>query len=158
MSVPTFRITPLPIQDFAPFFAMSDDDLASRGMRRVIADRKPGFPCRVSLQDADVGERVLLLPYRHHEVEGPYASSGPIFVREKAVPAKLPPGLVPESVQSRLLSIRAYDPNGMMVASEVIDGVALPAWAERLFGAANVAYVHVHNAKAGCYSCRIDRV
>ena len=47
----------------------------------LVADQHPGFPCRVSLQDALPGERVLALSYAHHEVESPYQASGPVFIR-----------------------------------------------------------------------------
>jgi hypothetical protein len=153
-----FRISPLAADEFAPLFRLGGSDLAARGMRRMVADSRPGFPCRVSLEDAALGETVMLLPYRHHPNSGPYESSGPIFVRENAATASLAVNEVPEAVRSRLLSVRAYDSDGMMVASDVIEGVALPDGARRLLEDETVAYLHVHNAKAGCYSCRVDRV
>src|SRR5262245_21402697 len=79
-----FRISDLPLERFQALFALSDQDLAARGVRRVIADEYPGFPCRVSLEDAAVGERVLLLAFEYHRVDTPYRGSGPIFVRESA--------------------------------------------------------------------------
>jgi len=152
-----FRISPLPIDEFTPWFQLSDSDLVARGMRRMIADSRPGFPCRVSLVDASIGERVILLPYLHHPVSGPYRASGPIFVREGAETAALEVNEVPEYVRLRLLSVRAYDREGIMVASEVTEGSELPAAVARLFGNDRAAYLHAHNAKAGCYSCRVDR-
>lgn len=152
-----FRISPLAADEFAPLFRLTDADLRARGIRRMVADSRPGFPCRVSLEDAAVGEKVILLPYRHHSTSGPYESSGPIFIREDAATATPGVNEVPESVRSRLLSVRAYDSNGMMAASDVTEGSALPECARRLLEDEGVAYLHVHNAKAGCYSCRIDR-
>ena len=29
---------------------------------------------------------------------------------------------------------------------------------ERMFGNEDVAYIHLHNAKRGCFSCRVERV
>jgi hypothetical protein len=66
-------------------------------------------------------------------------------------------GEVPDAVRSRLLSVRAYDQEGMMMRSEVVDGSALADWATRHLADPSVATIHVHNAKAGCYSCRIER-
>jgi hypothetical protein len=57
-----FRILALPVEPFASFFRLSDAELMQRGARRCVADKKPGFPCRVSLVDAEPGERVILLP------------------------------------------------------------------------------------------------
>jgi hypothetical protein len=153
----SFRITALPREQFVELFGLPDAELAARGARRVVADSHPGYPCRVSLVDAEVGERLVLLSLMHQPADSPYRSSGPIYVREAAVQANLASGEVPLLVRRRLLSFRAYDGAGMMRDAEVADGRDLEAVVERLFGEAGVAYLHVHNAKPGCYSCRIDR-
>jgi hypothetical protein len=49
----SFRFVALPSGKFAPPFAESDAALQARGVRRMIVDEKPGFPCRVSLADAE---------------------------------------------------------------------------------------------------------
>ena len=152
-----FQISALPLDAFAPLFDLSDADLTARGMRRLVADSKPGYPCRVSLVDAEVGERVLLLPYAHHPVPGPYRASGPVFAREAARQAQLGANEVPESVRSRLLSVRGYDPEGILVAADVSEGREIEACVARLFADDRVHYLHLHNARAGCYSCRVDR-
>src|SRR5262249_54388638 len=136
----------------------SDAELAKHGACRCLADSKPGFPCRVSLVDAEPGEQVLLLPFTHHAVNSPYQASGPIYVREGARQATPAIGEVPQSVRQRLLSLRAYDAAGFMLDAEVTEGSALEAHVERFFADARVAYLHVHNARPGCYSCRIGRV
>jgi hypothetical protein len=156
-SVP-FRISALPLEPFIPLFSLDDAELAKHGGRRCIADRKPGFPCRVSLLDADPGERVILVPFSHHSVDSPYQASGPIFVRQGAKQAILDVNEVPESVRGRLLSIRAYDASGLMVDAEVAEGSELESQIERFFALPHVAYLHLHNARPGCYSCRVDRV
>jgi hypothetical protein len=153
----SFHITGLPLREFAPLFSLSDAELAKRGARRLIADKKPGFPCRVSLQDAEPGERVILLPFFHHGTESPYRSSGPIFVRESASDISLAPNEVPNVVAGRLLSVRAYDRDGMMVDCDVTEGSRVTEAITRCFDNDHSSYLHVHNARAGCYSCRVDR-
>ncbi len=111
----SFRIHALPVESFAPLFALSDPELRARDIRRVVADGRPVYPCRVSLQDADEGDRLLLLPYDHHRVDTPYRASGPIYVREAATQASPGVGEVPALLRTRLLSLRAYDARGMMV-------------------------------------------
>lgn len=152
-----FQISPLPLDHFSPLFQLADEGLRARGMKRVVADSKPGFPCRVSLADAEVGETLLLLPYEHHPVAGPYRSSGPIFVREGATPAALTVNEVPAYVLERYLSVRAYDGNGMMVRAEVTRGKDLAGLVNQLFEDERARYMHVHNARPGCYVFRIDR-
>jgi hypothetical protein len=154
---PSFRISPLPLEDFSLLFQLSDAELRSRGMRRVVADSKPGFPCRVSLDDAEVGEALILLPYEHHPVQGPYRSSGPIFVRENAKPAVLRVNEVPQYVRERYLSVRAYDDDGMMVRAKVTHGRDLVDCVSELFAEDRARFLHVHNARPGCYAFRVDR-
>jgi hypothetical protein len=154
----TFRIAALPAEPFAAFFKMDDEQLATHGARRQIADAKPGYPCRVSLVDAEPGERLILLPYQHHDVASPYRSSGPIYVRENAKQAEPKTNEVPDAIRRRLLSIRAYDANGFMLDAEVAEGRELEDKISGYFADSRVAYLHLHNARPGCYSCRVDRV
>jgi hypothetical protein len=154
----SFRIVGLPLRNFSPLFSLNETELATKGARRVIADVKPGYPCRVSLADAEPGERLILLPFAHHDVPSPYRASGPIFVRESAQEPALAPGEIPEVVSSRTMSVRAYDKDGMMLAGNVTDGSRIKASIAEMFGNPLISYIHLHNAGAGCYSCRVERV
>jgi hypothetical protein len=154
----SFQITALPIEKFSSLLKQSDAELRSIGARRMIADKKPGFPCRVSLVDAEPGEEVLLVPFTHHDVTSPYRAAGPIFVRAGAQPVKLEVNEVPAMIRSRLLSIRGYDSTGTMLISEVTNGSELEEHLGRFFADPGVEYVHIHNARPGCYNCRVDRV
>lgn len=153
-----FRIVALSSEPFAPLFALDDVALARRGARRMVVDAAPGYPCRVSLEDAEVGETVLLLPHVHHDVDSPYRSSGPIFVRQGVARAEPAPGEIPAMLDHRLLSLRAYDAAAMMVGAEVVEGRELRAAIERCLSDPEVAYLDVHNAKPGCFNCRVERV
>lgn len=153
----TFRLVALPYDQFGPLFSVSDDDLEEMMARRVVVDEKPGFPCRVSLEDAEVGETVLLLPFLHHDVLSPYRASGPVFVRKGAKQATPAAGEIPAMFRHRLLSIRAYDDAAMMIGAAVVEGTELEASIMRFFANAEVSYLHVHNAKPGCYNCRVER-
>ena len=124
----------------------------------MFVDAKPGFPCRVSLEDAEIGEQVILVPFVHHDVDSPYRSSGPIFVRQKANEADLSIDEIPEVVSTRTMSVRAYDKNSMMVDGSVVPGPQIRAHIEKLFANPKIAYLHLHNAGAGCYSCKVERV
>jgi hypothetical protein len=153
-----FRIHALPIEPFSPLFALPDDALRSCDIRRVVADAQPGYPCRVSLQDAAEGETLLLLPYDHQRAASPYRASGPIYVREAAVQAIPAVDAVPALLRSRLLSLRGYDADGMMVGADVRPGTEIEAGIAELFANARVARLHLHYAKPGCYACRVERV
>ena len=153
----TFRFRGLSADPFAPLLALSDAELEARGMRRMIADEKPGFPCRVSLEDAEPGERLILLPFEHQPAHSPYRAAGPIFVRETARMTYDRSGDLPPVLRERLLSVRAYDRDGLMVDADVVEGAGVEALLARQFDRADTDYIHIHFARRGCYACRVDR-
>lgn len=152
-----FNISALDVNEFSHLFGLDDEALLQQGIRRMIVDNKPGYPCRVSLQDADVGETVLLMNYEHQPAPTPYRSSHAIFVREWASQAVPERNEVPEMLRQRLLSVRAFDDAGMMTDADVIEGVRLESMIKRMLASESTAYLHIHNAKLGCYAARVDR-
>ena len=143
---------------FALLYGLSDAALAERDVVRRHADTMPGFPCRVTLEDAALGEALLLLNYEHLPVASPYRSRHAIYVREGAREAADYRDAIPLQLSRRLLSVRAFDEAGMMVDADVMEGTALDAAARRLLDRDEIAYLHVHNARAGCFAARIDRI
>ncbi len=153
----SFRITGLPAEAFADLRGLDDAVLAARGVHRVIADAFPGYPCRITLEDAEPGDPLLLLNWTHLDGDTPYRGNGPIFVRERALETFDAVDSVPLQQRRRTLSVRAYDADGFMRHGRVVDGETLEAQIEQLFADALVAFLHVHNAGRGCYACRVDR-
>ena len=153
-----FQISGLKREQFRDLLAFDEDALAAQGAKRLVADTQPGFPCRVSLIDAAPGERVILLTFKHQPTCSPYHGAGPIFVRENAKDTSLEPNHVPDLLRTRLLSVRAYDANDMMVEADVVDGSDLENLLHRFLDNIAVSYVHVHFARPGCFACRVDRV
>jgi hypothetical protein len=154
----SFQLVGLPLEPFSPLFALSDAELLARNVRRVFATTKPGYPCRVSLADAEIGDELLLLPFEHQPASSPYKSSGPIFVRKAAVQAHVEPGVVPDYVRTRLISVRAYDTQHLMSDALVCAGSDAAAAIQKMFSRDDVAYIHLHNANRGCFSCAVNRV
>ena len=153
-----FRITGLSAEPFRHLFGLPDEALATHGVKRTLVDKKPGFPDRVEMRDADPGETMLLLNHMCQPADTPYRATHAIFIREGASTTYDAVDEVPEVMRIRLLSLRAYDAGGMMLDADVAEGVAIEPVIERLFANPAVRYIHVHNAKRGCYSGRIDRV
>lgn len=153
----TFQVHALPYEPFAPLFRLSDDDLAKAGAARVVANSKPGFPCRVSLADAEPGETLVLLNYEHQPESTPYRASHAIFVREDARQAFPEVGEVPEVLTSRLISMRAFDRKHHMIAADVIEGSALRVTIPQMLRDPEVSYLHLHNAKPGCFAASVTR-
>jgi hypothetical protein len=154
-----FQVHGLPAEPFASLFTLTDEALARIGALRVVADAPTGYPCRVSLADVAAGEELVLVAYEHQPAPAsPYRASGPIFVSRHAAPSDLAPGELPPCVAGRLMSVRAYDAQHLIVDADVCVGEALAPVIERMFADPQVTYLHLHNAKRGCYACRVDRV
>jgi Protein of unknown function (DUF1203) len=154
-----FRVSGISADVIDQYRHLSDRELQKHRVVRLIADDKPGFPCRVSLADAEIGESVLLLNFEHLSGLSPYRSVGPIFVRESATETYSKTNEIPEvlRVPGRLLSVRAYDDKDMLVGATVIESAEIDHLIQERFADTRVAYLHVHNARPGCYACRIDR-
>lgn len=153
----SFLVSGLDPAPFRPLYGMDDAGLAALGAVRMIADTKPGFPCRVTLEDAEPGEVLLLLNYEHLPVANPYRSRHAIFVREGAETPARHMDEIPEQLATRLLSVRAFGRDAMMTNADVIAGDALETLINRYFDDPETAFLHVHNAKRGCFAARIDR-
>ena len=151
-----YLVTGLPLEPFEPLFGVPEDELRQQGVSRIVADG-PGYPCRITLEDAAPGETLLLLNWRHLDADSPYRADGPSFVCEAAQASARVRNAIPEQQRIRLLSVRAYDANDWMRDAEVVEGAQLESMIERFFGDPEVGYLHVHNARRGCYACRIDR-
>lgn len=152
-----FRVSGLNRDEFEALFGLSDEQLRERHIVRRVADQTPGFPCRVSLQDAEPGETLLLLNYEHLAVASPYRARHAIYVRENAQTARPAINEIPDVLRTRLLSLRAYDRAGMMVEADVVHGSDVEPVIERILAEPNVEFIHAHNAKPGCFAARIDR-
>lgn len=152
----TFRYRGLPAELFSHLLGLSGQELETRAARRMIVDAKPGFPCRITLEDAEPGERVLLLPYEHQPAHSPFRASGPIFIRENARQSFDRAGPPPEVLATRILSVRAYSHDGVMVDAELVEGRSVEQSLARLLGG-DATYAHIHFASRGCYTCRVER-
>jgi hypothetical protein len=151
-----FRITGLPAEQFAHWFELSDAELAARGAVRRTVDEAHAFPCRISLTDAEVGDEVLLINHEHLPVDSPYRSRHAIYIR-RGETTYAATDAVPEMLRRRLLSVRAFDADGMMTGCDVVEGRALETAIATLFAEPKAAYLHVHFARPGCYAARVDR-
>lgn len=151
----TFRIRGLPAEAFEDLFRLSDEELAQRLAKRVIA-QDGGYPCRISLTDATPGTTVILLNYEHQRAASPFRSSHAIYVREgeRTFDAI---GEVPLQLRKRVLSLRGFDATGMLRRAELSDGAQLESGIDTVFADPSVDYIHAHFATYGCYAALIER-
>ncbi len=152
----SFRILGLAPEQFRPLFAMPDEALHRMGARRVIADDRR-LPCRVSMEHAERGEELLLLNFEHQPANTPYRATHAIYVRKVAERAFEAVNIVPEVLASRLLSVRAFDAQHMIIDADVCDGTQAAEVFERFLDNPESSYLQVHNARHGCYTARVER-
>ena len=151
-----YRIEGLAPEAFESLFGMMDGELAARGAVRVMADA-PGYPCRVSLAEAEAGEELMLLNHISHDVAGPFRTAYAIYVRKNAETAASFIDEAPQLLDSRTLGLRGFDADGMLKGALL----ALPGEADarirELFGDPGIDTIHAHNAAHGCFLARIER-
>jgi hypothetical protein len=153
----TYRIEGLDPALFADLWGLPDQELAVRAARRMTVTDSPGFPCRVTLDDAPLGAAVLLVSHAHLCGPTPYAQSGPVFVTEGETRRAVYADEVPPALARRLLSVRAFDADGMMCDAEVLDGADLDSWIRKAFASPATAWLQAHNARRGCFAATIQR-
>jgi hypothetical protein len=157
--VASFQVESLSVDPFENLFGVKDKELGPLGVKRIKADAKPGYPCRVSLEDAEIGENVLLLKFDHLRAGGFYDASGPIFVREGARQRSFEPDELPPVVtHSRLFSVRLYDASAWMIDAKVVTGAELGEELCTAYANSDVSFVDIHNARPGCFAFRTRRL
>ena len=153
----TFRIIGLEPGLFAHLSGLSDEALAGHRARRVTATAKPGFPDRIGLRDAEVGESLILVNHAHQDADTPYRASHAVFVSEAGGAVYDRVGEVPEVLRLRPISLRAFTEAGDLVEADLAEGDAVEPAIRRLLSNPAAAYLHAHFAKPGCYAARIER-
>ena len=154
----SFQIEALAAAQFSGLFVLSDGELAKRDAKRVVVDQCPGFPCRISLADAEVGETILLVNYQHQPNNSPYKASHAIFIREGVEQARPKIGEVPEALKTRLLSVRAFNRSHDIIEADVVDGCEVGMTIEEMFKNPEISYLHLHNARPGCFAASVARI
>jgi hypothetical protein len=152
----TYVVKGLDPKPYAELFGLPDEQLEKRGVVRMIVT-SPTFPCRVSLTDRQLGEKVLLLNHVSHEVANPYRASHAIFVTEGETEAAEFVDEVPPVFKARVLSLRGFDADGMMADAILTQPGEADAGIRKLFENPQIKTIHAHNATRGCFSARIER-
>ena len=152
-----FQIVPLP-----PSLAQSVREARSDGhgntaLGLTAADAKPGYPCRVCLEDAEVGESVLLFSHSPFAGPRPYRSVGPVFIHARGCAPYSRPSELPRQLRQRPLSLRAFDAEDRMVDAELVAGEEAEAAIGRLFSHGRTRYIHAHFARPGCFAALVER-
>jgi Protein of unknown function (DUF1203) len=105
-----YSITGLSVEPFQPLSGLSDEELAKYHVVRVTADAPVGYPCRVLLEDAKLGETLLLLSHEYQPADTPYRGRHAIFVNEAATEPRTFIDEVPPVLSVRkAVSLRSFN-------------------------------------------------
>jgi hypothetical protein len=151
-----YRISGLPREEFEPLFGLKDPELAELNARRVTAEER-GAPCRVSLEEAEAGETLLLLNYVSHDVATPFRTAYAIYVREAAGEPPCYTDEVPPLLGRRTLGLRGFDAAGMLKSALLAAPGEADGRIRELFEAPEISSIHAHNAAYGCFLARVER-
>ena len=152
----TYRIRGLDPALYQHLYGLSEAELGRYGAIRMTVDTKPGFPCRIMLDDLEPGASVLLLNHVSHG-DGPYRASHAIFVSDDASEAALFDDSVPPALDRRVLSLRAFDDKGMMVDARLAQPGEADEAIRTMLDDRSVDHIDAHNAVRGCFAARVER-
>ena len=127
------------------------------GACRMIADACPGFPCRVTLDDAAPGEPLLLVNHVSHANDNPYRASHAIFVGEGARQAACFIDQIPPALDRRILSLRGFDAAGMMCGAVLVQPGGADGAVRAMLADPLIDHIDAHNATRGCFAARVER-
>ena len=100
---------------------------------------------------------MILCNFEHLAEISPYGASHAIYVRREAVQAVPAVGEVPSILLRRMLFVRGFGADHCIKAAEVIEGRTLSATIEAFFSKTVISYIHIHNAKHGCFAAKALR-
>lgn len=152
-----YIVSGLPVEPYQHLYGLSDQQLAEFGVKRYVADEAPGYPDRIEMRDANIGENLLLLNHTSVPENTPYRATHAIFILEGATQTYRGENQIPEVMSSRQISLRGFDQNGMMTDAEIARGEDIERAIHRLFDNPKTTHINAHNAVRGCYSGRIER-
>jgi hypothetical protein len=153
-----FQIKSLAETEFYEIFRMDNVALEKIGALRMTANKPGKYPCRVTLEDTMMGEEVILLNYQYHKTTSPYRATGPLFIKVNSIASIPAVNEIPTFLNHRYLSLRAYDKDGIMKEALTSEGKDLRTAMTKMFNNSDNSYIHIHNARHGCYLCVAERV
>ena len=153
----TYVIEGIDPAPFRPLLAADEADLAAALARRVTATGKPGFPCRVTLEDVEPGETLLLVHHVSRDALTPYRSAYAIYVREEAGSPARYVDAVPPVMERRALALRGFSADAMLHAAALAAPGEADAAIRAMLADPAIATIDVHNAAHGCFVARVGR-
>lgn len=153
----SFQIHALAPDDFSELYELSNAELAKRNAKRLHVDAKPGYICRVTLEDAEIGEDVIVFSHAYQPQATPYQGAFAIFIRENADKAQPAANTLPDDFLFRHFSVRAFNAHHYLITADLAKGTELGARINTFFENEDISYLHLHHAAHGCYVAKATR-
>ncbi|HAK34763.1 MAG TPA: DUF1203 domain-containing protein [Pantoea sp.] len=153
-----YKISGLQAHPFTSFFGLGEAWLAKQGAVRVKVDSYPGYPDRISLREIPLGETALLINHTYQPAETPYFGTHAIYIWEGCTEQGIYINALPAVMSGRVLSLRAYDKKHFLRRADLCSGEFAEPLIHRFFADPSIDYIHIHNAKQGCFSCLAERL
>jgi len=152
-----YKISGLRAEPFVHLFGQSDEYLKKHNAVRQTVERYPGYPDRISLCDIPAGETALLINHIYQPADTPYFGTHAIYIWEGCTQQGIYINELPEVMQGRTLSLRAYDEKHYLREADISEDNFADDLIVHFFTDPQISYIQIHNAKRGCYSCCAER-
>ena len=152
-----FVVRGLDVKPYQYLFGKTKSELSEFGVYRYACDQEFAFPDRIEMRDAHIGETLLLVNHVSMDKPTPYRATHAIFVLEGAEETYQGYNEIPDVMQRRKLSLRAFSETGFIIAADLVDGVNAREAIHRFLEDHNVQHIDAHYALRGCYAGRITR-
>ena len=153
----SFIIRGLNGRAFSHLYGLSDDELRKKGAIRIPVDEYPCYPDRITLRDIPAGETGILLNHTYLDTDSPYRGSHAIFIWEGQSEEGVFRDTIPEVMQKRMISLRDFDHRDMLIEATIAQPGEVKEHILSLFKNDQVDFILAHNARQGCFSCRVER-
>ena len=153
----SFIIKGLDGRAFCDLYGLTDNELREKGAIRIHVDEYPCYPDRITLRDIPVGETEILWNHTYLDTDSPYRGSHAIFIWEGQSQRGVYRDTIPEVMQKRMMSLRGFDGRDMLIEATIAQPGEVREHILSLFKNDQVDFILAHNARQGCFSCRIER-
>ena len=156
-----FKIVPLSQDYAARIRATMIDDFG----HSVLSQLAKGYgPCRVSLKPFALGkDERLLFTHSPFEIDNVFNQPGPVFIHKDDVTPyadihRFPPEIKADK-ENFPLTLIGYSKSQKMVYTKLVGDADVDELIRQVFtDNPFISYLHVRNAEAGCYICKVERM
>ncbi len=156
-----FKIVPLSLE-YVNRIKTSQKDNFGHPLKEELATGRG--PCRLSLKPFEVGvDKRLLFSHSPFEKDNAFNQSGPIFIHKNDVEPYSDIYNFPREIKANKtsfpLTLIGYDQHQNMAITRLVGDADVDDMIVEIFDLRpEIEYLHVRNAEACCFICKIERI